>query len=67
MHTGGFCCSKDAHDKHGDKHNLPPYWMLVNVTDFGMVVTLYKGSPVPVRQQISGDLGISPKFWIPGS
>ena len=49
MHTGGFCCSKDAHDKHGDKHDLPPYWMLVNVTDFGMVVTLYKGSPVPVR------------------
>lgn len=29
--------------------------------DFGMVVTLYKGSPVPVRKQIADDLGVSTK------
>ena len=50
--------AKHFHDKYGDKHDLPPYWMLVNVMDFGMVVTLYKGSPVLVRQQIAGDLGL---------
>lgn len=53
--------AKHFHDKYGDKHDLPPYWMLVNVMDFGMVVTLYKGSPVPVRQQIAKELGVSTK------
>lgn len=53
--------AKHFHDKYGDKHDLPPYWMLVNVMDFGMVVTLYKGSPVPVRQQIAKELGVSNK------
>lgn len=51
--------AKHFHDKYGDHHNLPPYWILVNVMDFGMVVTLYKGSPVPVRKRIADDLGIS--------
>ena len=51
--------AKHFHDKYGDKHDLPPYWMLVNVMDFGMVVTLYKGSPVSVRKQIADDLGVS--------
>lgn len=45
--------------KYGDKHELPPYWMLVNLMDFGMVVTLYKGAPVPVRQEIANKLGVS--------
>ena len=53
--------AKHFHEKYGDKHELPSYWMLVNVMDFGMVVTLYKGFPVPVRQQIANDLGISTK------
>lgn len=53
--------AKHFHDKYGDKHDLPPYWVLVNVMDFGMVVTLYKGSPVPVRQKIASDLGVSSK------
>ena len=51
--------AKHFHDKYGDHHNLPPYWILVNVMDFGMVVTLYKGSPVPVRKRIADNLGIS--------
>lgn len=37
--------AKHFHDKYRDKHDLPPYRVLVNVMDFGMVVTLYKGSP----------------------
>lgn len=58
---GGESFAKHFHDKYGDKHDLPPYWMLANVMDFGMVVTLFKGSPVEVRQQIAGDLGASTK------
>lgn len=53
--------AKHFHDKYGDKHDLPPYWMLVNMMDFGMVVTLYKGSPVAIRKQIADDLGVSAK------
>lgn len=53
--------AKHFHDKYGDKQDLPPYWMLVNVMDFGMVVTLYKGAPVPVRKTIADDLGVSTK------
>jgi abortive infection bacteriophage resistance protein len=53
--------AKHFNDKYGDHHDLPPYWMLVNVMDFGMVVTLYKGSPVPVRKQIADELGVSTK------
>ena len=51
--------AKHFHDKYGDTHDLPPYWMLVNVMDFGMVVTLYKGAPVGIRQEIADGLGVS--------
>lgn len=47
------------HDKYGDEHGLPPFWTLVNLMDFGMVVTLYKGAPVLVRKEIAGELGVS--------
>lgn len=57
----GESFAKHFQDKYGDEHDLPPYWMLVNMMDFGMVATLYKGSPVPVRQHIAKDLGVSTK------
>lgn len=53
--------AKHFDGKYGDVHDLPPYWVLANVMDFGMVVTLYKGSPVAVRKRIADDLGISTK------
>lgn len=53
--------AKHFDEKYGDSHDLPPYWVLVNLMDFGMVVTLYKGSPVYVRKQIADDLGVVTK------
>lgn len=53
--------AKHFHDKYGDACDLPPYRMLVNVLGFGMVVTLFKGSPVAVREQIADELGVSTK------
>lgn len=53
--------AKHFADKYGDAHSLPPYWMLVNFMDFGMVVTLYKGASVPVRLQIAKEFGFSSK------
>ena len=44
---------------YGDEHELPPYWMLVNLMDFGMIVSLYKGAPVSVRRAIADGLGVS--------
>lgn len=58
---GGEPFAKHFHGAYGDVHDLPPYWMLANVMDFGMVVTLFRGSPVEVRQRIAGDLGVSAK------
>jgi abortive infection bacteriophage resistance protein len=46
---------------YGDVHKLPPYWMLANLMDFGMVLTLYRGAPNPVRKSISRAFGIEPK------
>jgi abortive infection bacteriophage resistance protein len=44
--------------KYGDSHGLPPYWTLVNIMDFGMMLTLFKGSPNDVKRGIAGDLEV---------
>lgn len=46
-------------EKYGDEHKLPPYWMMVNAMDFGMMFTLYRGAPVAIRGKISSDVGLS--------
>lgn len=48
-------------EKYGDSHELPPYWMLVNVMDYGMMLTLYRGAPIKTRNNIARDLGIPAK------
>lgn len=58
--------SKEPFAKHfasvyGDSHELPPYWMIVNLMDFGMALTLFRGAPVGVRNRIAGELGVSAK------
>ena len=45
-------------DKYGDVHDLPPYWMLVNVIDFGAMLTLYKSSPDSVRKAVAKQLDV---------
>lgn len=46
---------------YGDRHELPPYWMMVNAMDFGMVFTLYRGAPNNVRKGIARQLGVAPR------
>lgn len=43
---------------YGDQHELPPYWMLVGMMDFGQVLTLYKGAPPGARNKIANELDI---------
>lgn len=47
-------------EKYGNKHDLPPYWMLVNLMDFGMTLTLYKGASNGTRKRIAQGVGVAP-------
>lgn len=52
---------------YGEKHELPPYWILVNLMDFGTMLHLFNGAPVEVRNAISSEFGISTrvlKSWL---
>lgn len=44
--------------KYGDSHELPPYWIIVESFDFGLISKLYKGAPKSVRKAIANELGI---------
>lgn len=52
---------------YGDSHTLPPYWILVNLMDFGTMLTLYKGAPNEIRIDLADQFGISTrvlKSWL---
>ncbi len=44
--------------KYGDSHGLPPYWTLVNIMDFGMMLNLFKGAPNHLKKEIADEIGI---------
>lgn len=46
---------------YGDEHDLPPYWILVGVLDFGTLFALYRGAPNDVRKRLSRLFGVQPK------
>ena len=68
------CCVRSSEQfiKHhestyGDKHALPPYWVIVEVFDFGMTAKLYKGAPKQVQARIASTLGVKVpvlKSWL---
>ena len=54
-------------EKYGDCHEMPPYWMLANIMDFGSMFTMYRGAPVDVRNAIAAELGVTAKVlesWV---
>lgn len=46
-------------ERYGDCHELPPYWILVNLMDFGMMLRLFKGAPTDIRSQLSSELDVA--------
>ena len=50
--------AKHFEGKYGDIQELPPYWVLVNLMDFGMVVTLYRGANTKIRGVVADSLGV---------
>ena len=54
-------------EAYGDRHDLPPYWILVNLMDFGTMMRLYNGAPSDVRCKLASDFGVSSrvlKSWL---
>lgn len=52
---------------YGDEHALPPYWILVNLMDFGTMLRLYNGASPEIRNKLASDLGVSArvlKSWL---
>lgn len=45
--------------KYGDTEPMPPYWIMVNIMDFGTMLRLYKGASIEVRNRIANGVGIS--------
>lgn len=45
-------------EEYGDEHGLPPYWILVNIMDFGMMLTLFRAAPEEVKKGIAKELGV---------
>lgn len=45
--------------KYGDIKSMPPYWVMVNIMDFGTMLRLYKGSSIEVRNLIAKEIGVS--------
>ena len=42
-----------------DEHELPPYWILVNLMDFGTMLRLFSGAPTEIRNKLANGLGLS--------
>lgn len=45
--------------KYGDAESMPPYWVMVNIMDFGTMLRLYKGASIKVRNRIANEVGVS--------
>lgn len=44
---------------YGDACGMPPYWIMVNVMEMGLLLRLYKGASVQVRRSVASELGIA--------
>lgn len=44
--------------KYGDSHDLPPYWILVEIIDFGQMYRLYQGAPKSIQKKIAQKLEV---------
>lgn len=53
--------------KYGDNRELPPYWIMVNLMEFGTMLRLYKGASPKTRNLLASKLGVTSrvlKSWL---
>lgn len=48
--------------KYGDRHDLPPLWMLCEVMSFGKMLTLFNGVHDDIRRVIAREYGIEDRI-----
>ncbi len=46
-------------EKYGDCEKLPPYWIMVNLMEFGTLLRLYKGASPEIRNALAAKLGVT--------
>lgn len=54
-------------EKYGDGKELPPYWIMVNLMEFGTMLRLYKGTSPEIRNTLAVRLGVTTrvlKSWL---
>jgi len=47
--------------KYGDQHDMPPIWMMVELMDFGSVLSFYRGVATELRRKLAESLGLKQK------
>lgn len=50
-------------DKYGDEHTRPPIWTLVELMDFGAMLTFHRGVFYTIRQDLARPLGVPDKVF----
>ena len=45
--------------KYGDNHAMPPIWMMVELMDFGSVLSFYRGASTEIRRELATSLSLS--------
>lgn len=50
--------------KYGGEHDMPPIWMMVELMDFGSVLSFYRGVSTDIRRELAASLGISHQVTI---
>lgn len=48
-------------NKYGDQHDMPPIWMMVELMDFGSVLSFYRGVATDLRRKLADSLGVHQK------
>lgn len=54
-------------ETYSNEHEFPPYWILVNLMDFGTMLKLYNGAPSDIRNKLASNLNVSShvlKSWL---
>ncbi|HAV12992.1 MAG TPA: hypothetical protein DCX06_05805 [Opitutae bacterium] len=54
---------------HGDKHDLPPIWMLIELLDFGSTLSFFRGACTNTKKAVSASVGQPDKLvmsWLLG-
>lgn len=51
--------AKHFKKEYGEYHELPPYWMLANLMDFGMFCTLFNGASHEIREKVANTLNVN--------